>query len=344
MSSLSFNLKPAVVTAMTAVFALTGSLSAQAAELWNFQINVNAGDDQFKIAKKWADSVTDKSNGEIEIELMPSSAIVGNNETLDAVGAGILQGHITDPSYFAGKNPAFAVYGNMVGAWSDPKQFLGYMRDAGGEVGYNALVEPYNVHLIRAGVMIPEALVSKRKIETMDDFKGLKIRAPEGMVSNIFQLAGAAPVNLPTSEVYTALEKGVIDAADYTVFATNYTQGYHKYAPYAAYPGFHSMPMMAVSLNKDIWDGLSADTQQMLRDSVDEFVLDMREQLVSADKKQVAIAEEKGDVTITTLSPEELKKFRATAQTEWDKWRDKSPEAKVAVDSIVAYLKEQDLL
>lgn len=335
-------LKSGVIGAMTTL-ALSISSWAHAQQEWKFQINVNAGDDQYKIAQQWAEDVAQRSNGEITIELLPSSAIVGNNETLDAVGAGILQGHITDPSYFAGKNPAFAVYGNMVGAWSDPYQFLGYMRNAGGEDRYNALVEPYNVHLIRAGAMIPEALVSKRKIETMEDFKGLKIRAPEGMVSNIFQLAGAAPVNLPTSEVYTALEKGVIDAADYTVFATNYTQGYHRFAPYAIYPGFHSMPMMAVSLNKDIWDELSPDDQQMLRDSIDGFVDHLYQQLTEADQEQVEIAKQDG-VKFSTLSPDELKKFRATAQSEWENWRDKSPQAKEAVDSMIQYLKDQDLL
>ncbi|MBR9884760.1 MAG: TRAP transporter substrate-binding protein [Oceanospirillales bacterium] len=331
------------LVALTSAIALSSAMAAQAAENWKFQINVNAGDEQFRIAQEWADSVAEKTNGEITVELLPSQSIVNNNETLDAVGAGILQGHITDPSYFAGKNPAFAVFGNMVGAWSDPYQFLGYMRDSGGEDRYNALVEPYNVHLIRAGAMIPEALVSKRKIENLEDFKGLKIRAPEGMVSNIFQLAGAAPVNLPTSEVYTALEKGVIDAADYTVFATNYTQGYHKYAPYAAYPGFHSMPMMAISLNKSIWDGLAPETQKLLEDSVDLFVDNLYQQLTKADQEQVKIAEANG-VTIATLSPDELKKFRATAQSEWNNWREKSPEAKEAIDTIVAYLKEQNLL
>lgn len=337
-----FCLKTSVI-AMTFAITTIGALSAHAAENWKFQINVNSGDEQYRIAQEWANTVAAKTNGEITIELLPSSSIVGNNETLDAVGAGILQGHITDPSYFSGKNPAFAVFGNMVGAWSDPYQFLGYMRDAGGEDRYNRLIEPYNVHMIRAGAMIPEALVSKRKIEKLDDFKGLKIRAPEGMVSKVFQLAGASPVNLPTSEVYTALEKGVIDATDYTVFATNYTQGYHKYAPFATYPGFHSMPMIDISLNKSIWDGLSKDTQKLLEDSVDGFVDNLYTQLTKADQKQVKIAEENG-VTITTLSPDELKKFRAVAQGEWKNWREKSPEAKEAVDTMSAYLKQKNLL
>jgi len=329
---------------LAAAVALSCPLSAQAKEFWKFQTNVNSGDQLYAVAQEWADAIAEKSDGEINIELLPSSSIVNNNETLDAVGANILQGHLTDPSYFAGKNPAFAVYGNMVGAWSHPSQFLGYMRDSGGEDRYNALVEPYNVHLIRAGAMSPEALISKRKIETLNDFKGLKIRAPEGMVSNIFQLAGAAPVNLPTSEVYTALEKGVIDAADYTVFATNYTQGYYKYAPFAAYPGFHSMPMTDISINKTIWDGLTPEQQKLLEDETDVFTENLYQTLKTEDLKQVEIAKEKGDITITTLSDDELRKFRNVAKDEWTRWREKSPEAQEAIDSIMTYLKKNNLL
>ncbi|MBZ9664332.1 TRAP transporter substrate-binding protein DctP [Pseudomonas sp. LMG 31766] len=328
---------------IAALALILSSTSALAKEEWKFQINVNAGDDEFRIAQEWAKSVGQKTNGEILIEVMPTGTIVGNNETLDAVGAGIIQGHITDPGYFSGKNPAFAVYGNMVGAWSDTSTFLDYMRN-GGEDGYNRLVEPYNVHLIRAGAVGVESLITKRRIEKLDDFKGLKVRAPEGMVSNAFKLVGAAPVNLPTSEVYTALEKGVIDAADYTVFATNYQQGYHKYAPFAIYPGFHSMPMKDISINKAIWDGLSNEHRRILEESVDSFTSQLIGDLQTKDEEQVAIAKQKGDVTLTTLPAEELKKFRQIARAEWSAWRDRSPEAKEAVDSIQAYLQSKDLL
>ncbi|MCI0919232.1 TRAP transporter substrate-binding protein DctP [Stutzerimonas stutzeri] len=318
--------------------------SVAAAQDWKFQINVNAGDDEYRIAQQWAKSVGEKTGGEINIEVLPTGTIVGNNETLDAVGAGIIQGHITDPGYFSGKNPAFAVYGNMVGAWSGPAPFLDYMRNAGGEAGYNRLVEPYNVHLIRAGAVGAESLISKRKIESLDDLKGLKVRAPEGMVSNIFKLVGAAPVNLPTSEVYTGLEKGVIDAADYTVFSTNYQQGYHKYAPFAVYPGFHSMPMKDISVNKALWDELSPEQQKILEDSVDAFTEQLVSDLQKKDEEQVALAKQKGDVTLTSLSEGELKKFRQSARDEWSRWRDRSPQAKEAVDSIQTYLQDKGML
>lgn len=328
---------------LAALALILSSSAVLAKEEWKFQINVNAGDDEFRIAQQWAKSVGEKTNGEILIEVMPTGTIVGNNETLDAVGAGIIQGHITDPGYFSGKNAAFAVYGNMVGAWNDTTTFLDFMRN-GGEDGYNRLVEPYNVHLIRAGAVGVESLITKRRIEKLDDFKGLKIRAPEGMVSNAFKLVGAAPVNLPTSEVYTALEKGVIDAADYTVFATNYQQGYHKYAPFAIYPGFHSMPMKDISINKAIWDGLSDEQKRILEDSVDAFTAQLIGDLQTKDEEQVAIARQKGDVTLTTLPAEELKKFRQIARAEWSSWRERSPEAKEAVDSIQAYLQSKGLL
>lgn len=323
---------------------ILGSGSVAAAQDWKFQINVNAGDDEYRIAQQWAKSVGEKTNGEINIEVLPTGTIVGNNETLDAVGAGIIQGHITDPGYFSGKNPAFAVYGNMVGAWSGPAPFLDYMRNAGGEAGYNRLVEPYNVHLIRAGAVGAESLISKRKIETLDDLKGLKVRAPEGMVSNIFKLVGAAPVNLPTSEVYTGLEKGVIDAADYTVFSTNYQQGYHKYAPFAVYPGFHSMPMKDISVNKALWDDLTPEQQKILEDSVDAFTEQLVTDLRKKDDEQVAVAKQKGDVTLASLTEDELRKFRQSARDEWARWRDRSPQAKEAVDSIQAYLQDKGML
>lgn len=334
---------PCVGLALAASLILTSG-SVAAAQEWKFQINVNAGDDEYRIAQQWAKSVGEKTGGEITIEVLPTGTIVGNNETLDAVGAGIIQGHITDPGYFSGKNPAFAVYGNMVGAWGGPAPFLDYMRNAGGEAGYNRLVESYNVHLIRAGAVGAESLISKRKIETLDDLKGLKVRAPEGMVSNVFKLAGAAPVNLPTSEVYTGLEKGVIDAADYTVFSTNYQQGYHKYAPFAVYPGFHSMPMKDISLNKALWDDLSGEQQQILEDSVDAFTEQLVNDLQKKDQEQVALAKQKGDVTLASLPEEELKKFRQSARDEWARWRERSPQAKEAVDSIQAYLQDKGML
>ncbi|MGC3873167.1 TRAP transporter substrate-binding protein [Halomonas sp. GXIMD04776] len=321
------------------------ALNAQAAEYeWTFQTSETSGEPQYEIKKAWADEVEEKSDGRIQIEILPVNAVVQANQTLQAVKSGTLQGHLTDPSYFTGQNPAFGMLGNLVGAWGDPNEFLDYMRNAGGEELYNELVEPYGLHLIGAAATGLEALPSKRPIRTVDDLKGLKLRAPEGMVYNIFEKAGATPVNLPGSEVYTALEKGVIDAADYTVFATNYKQGLYEFAPYPNYPGFHSLPMVAVSLNKEIWDSLPDDLKSMLESTVDDMADEMVAKLKELDQEAVEEVRQDPDIEIIDMSDEERAKFRNIAEEEWAVWAEKNDMTQKVYDSVVAYLKENNLM
>jgi fatty-acid desaturase len=214
----------------------------------------------------------------------------------------------------------------------------------GGEELYNELVEPYGVHLIGAAATGLESFVSKKPLRTVADLQGLKMRAPEGMVYNIFQKAGATPVNLPGSEVYTALEKGVIDAADYTVFSTNQDQGLHSFARYPNYPGFHSLPMVAVSLNKEIWDGLPEDLQTILEVSVDSMAYEMVALLKARDLVAVNAARLDENIEIIDMAPEERAKFRNIAKSEWVVWADKSEMNQKIYDSVVEYLIDRNLM
>ncbi len=86
--------------------------------------------------------------------------------------------------------------GNLVGAWSDPFELIGFMQSGGGHELYAELVEPYGVHFIGAAATEPEAFVSSVPIRSVEDLKGVKMRAPEGMVYEIFSKAGASPVAL----------------------------------------------------------------------------------------------------------------------------------------------------
>lgn len=319
--------------------------SAQAAEYnWTFQASETAGEPGFELKKMWTDNVRAMTAGRIEIELLPVNAVVQHNQTLDAVGSGILQGHMTDPSYFAGRDPAFGMLGNLVGAWGDPLEFLEYMKYNGGEDLYNELVEPYGVHLIGAAATGLEAFVSKKPIRTVADMKGLKLRAPEGMVYNIFEKAGATPVNLPGSEVYTGLEKGVIDAADYTVFTTNHKQGLHSFAKYPNYPGFHSLPMVAVSLNKEVWDGLPADLKSILKTSVDAMAYEIVAKLKAGDLEAVKDARQDPSIAIIDMAPEERAKFRNIAREEWSLWAKKSEMNQKIYDSVTRFLTDRNLM
>ena len=81
---------------------------------WSIQTSGAAGDNVTAFLEQYAKWVAEDSNGRIQISIMPADSVVKYTETLDAVGANILQGDVTDPSYFAGKDPAYSLIGNMV--------------------------------------------------------------------------------------------------------------------------------------------------------------------------------------------------------------------------------------
>jgi TRAP-type mannitol/chloroaromatic compound transport system substrate-binding protein len=338
-------LKNLTKIALSAVAVGALMSSAIAADFsFRFQSSDPAGNPNFELQQGWAASVKEKTGGRIEIDLLPVESIVAHNETQDAIAAGILDGHVTDTSYFAGKDPAFGLIANPVGAWSSPDEMFAFMNEGGGKELMNELLEPYGLHFVGATTPGLEAFISKVKLNGVDDLKGLKMRAPEGLVQQVFAAAGAAPVNLPGSEVFTGLDKGVIDAADYTVFSTNHSQGMHDVAPNPVYPGFHSMPLVEISLNKGKWDALPADLQAALEESVAEFAVSQVAALAARDMKAVEEAKASGKVTVTDWPAEERAKFRTIATGEWEKVATRSPNAQRVYDVLTSYLKENGLM
>ncbi len=331
--------------ALAAIATTAITASAFAAEFnFKFQSSDPAGNPNFELQQGWTKSLSEKTDGRVEIELLPVGSIVEHRETQDAIAAGILDGHITDTSYFAGKDAAFGLIANPVGAWSDPQQMFDFMSEGGGNELMNDLLEPYGLHFIGATTPGLEAFVSKVPLDGVDDLKGLKMRAPEGLVQQVFAAAGAAPVNLPGSEVFTSLDKGVIDAADYTVFSTNQAQGLNDIAPHPIYPGFHSMPLVEISMNKAKWDELPEDIQNAFTESVKEFAQSQVSALAARDKEAVEAAKAGGEITVHDWSDEERAKFRSIATGEWEKVAEKSPNAQKVYDVLTTYLKENGLV
>ncbi len=303
-----------------------------------------AGDQNFLIQKEWADKLKQDSNGRLEIDLLPVGSVVKHTETLDSIKLGIIDGHLTATGYFSGKDPAFGLLGNMVGAWSDTAQLLDYMNNGGGAELLTELYKPYGVKFVGASTTGVESFVSKVPLDGVDDLKGLKLRAPEGLVQKVFAAAGASPVNLPGSEVFTGLSKGVIDAADYTVFSTNQKNGLNDIAPHPVQPGFHSLPLIDMSISQKKWDAMPEDLQKLLAQSVKDFAVNITTKLKEADTKAVEEAKKNPKITIHDWSAEERKKFRAIAQKEWEKAAEASDNAKKVYQSVTQYLADKGLL
>lgn len=328
---------------LVAVIGLTNTVVAQDFS-FRFQSSDPAGNPNFEYQKAWTELVSERSGGKVTIELLPVGSVVEYNETLDAVAGGILDGQICDSSYWAGKDPAFGLISNPVGAWSDPSQMIDFVENGGGKEIMQELLGSYGLHFI--GVTTPglEAFVSRVPLDGVEDLKGVKVRSPEGPIANVFAAAGAAPVNLPASEVYTSLDKGVVDAADYSVFSVNQQQGLNKVANHPVYPGFHSLPLVEVSMNKAKWDALPDDVKTMLQDTVKEFQQNQINGLKAADQKALEEARADSSITIHDWSAEERTKFRTIAVAEWERIAKGSPMSQKVFDTLTGYLKGKGLL
>jgi TRAP-type mannitol/chloroaromatic compound transport system substrate-binding protein len=310
---------------------------------WKMQSYWQSGTLPQNLFEGFARRVKEESGGRLVIDALPTNSVVAPPESLDAVSAGVLDGHNGGPAYFTGKDAAFALIGDPQGAFDSPYQFQMWMSYGGGNELARELYGNYGVHFVGGVWYGQECLVSKRALRTLADFKGLKIRAPQGMSGDIFSLLGAAPVQLPGSEVYTALERGVVDASDWGTLSMNEDLGYHKLAKFPSYPGFHSMPMGEISVNKAKWDGLPADLKAILEGATRDFALEMIQQNYLADVKVAVEAAQRGFEPVD-LPAAERQRFREVARGVWKEYAARSPLAQKVYDSQIAFLNRLGLL
>lgn len=295
----------------------------------------------------WQQKVGIMSGGSLMIEVLPTKAVVPHKETIDAVANGILDGDLNAVAYFSGRDPAFALMGDLIAGYDTPEQVQTFCMEGGGKQVLQKLYDKYgggNIHVVGCGPYAQEALVAKVPICSIEDFKGVKIRSPEGLAAEVFKRAGASPVSLPFSEVYTSLEKGIVDAADASAYVNNDASGMHKVALYPLYPGIHSMAILQFVVNKDVWTGLSDAERTILETWYLAAYVTMRRQADLQDRDLAARDREGGKLTLIDWSKEERAKFRKIAVQAWQDFGAKSPLAQEALDAHLGFMKRTGLL
>lgn len=319
------------------------SFAAGAQEAWTIQSLWGAGSINQQVFERFAENVTEASGGRLTIEALPVGSVVAHNETLDAVGADILQGHHSASVYFTGRDPAFGLLGDLNAAYENPEQMQQWFYQRGGLELARELYAQHNLYYVGPVFWGVESIPVSKPVRNMAEFAGVKLRMPEGPSADLFRNIGAAPVTLPGSEVFAALERGVIDGTDWGTLSMNQDLGYHKIAPYPIYPGLHSMPAGEVSINMDRWNALPDDLKALVHMAVRDFNNDMINSLEVADIKAVADAQAEG-AEIIDWSAEERKKLRTEAAKVWADYGTKSEMAGRILESQMAWLKELQLL
>ena len=335
--------------AATAGLAAGGALAApsiaaaQTTHRWKMQSLWQAGSINQKIFEDWCGRVKEATNGRVLIEPLAAGTIVAYSETVDAMTNGILDAHHSGGPYFSGKEPALALIGDLNGGFENPYQNQMWFEYGGGLELAREAYRKFNITYVGPVWWGVESVPAKKPLRTLADFKGVKMRVPEGLGAEIWRRAGAGVVTLPGSEVYTALERGVIEATDWGTLGMNSDLGYHKIAKYPLHPGFHSMPSAEVAVSTPKWNALTPDLKVLIEMAVRDFSREMVQRIAVEDMKAAELAKAQG-VELVTWSPEERKKFRQLAQQSWADWAKKSPLAQKVYDSQVAFLKKLQLI
>ncbi|WP_172296894.1 TRAP transporter substrate-binding protein [Pseudoruegeria sp. HB172150] len=295
-----------------------------------------------KLAAEFADNVQTMSGGDIAIEMFYSSPVVATVETFDAAANGILDCDMTGGGYQTGKNPAFQFVGDIMGGYATPYQQLSWLYYGGGLDAAQELYNQYGMQLVGWWVYGQESLASTKPIRNAEDFKDWKFRSPPGMETKIFEKLGASPIVMDFTEIFTALETGIIDGADASGIANNMGMGLYDIAGHANFPGFHSMPSDHLACNKAVWDAMPEEHRRIMSVAMEALALRTALTFEKANAEAVAQLKEQG-IEIHTWSDDDLQAFRDAAQATWPEFAS-SPEAEALVESHMAYLRQLGLV
>jgi len=334
--------------AVSTVALVVSSSMVQAADTIKLQASSRAGDWAMQFYQTWVEKFNTMTGPDgTKMEVLPTQAVVPYKETIDAVANGILSGDLNAISYFAGRDQAFSILGDLISGYDTVDQMQTFCQYGGGKEILQKVYDKYtngNTVVVGCGPYAREAFVSSIPINTIDDLKGVKLRSPEGLAAEVFKRAGASPVALPFSEVYTSLEKGLVQAADASAYVNNDASGMHKVAKYPIYPGIHSMAVLQLVMNKSAHDKMSDADKAILEVWYTAMNTSMRRLADLEDRRLVAEHKAGDDITVIDWAQEDRDKMRAIAVQAWDDVADKSPLAREALDTHIAFMKQIGLL
>jgi TRAP-type mannitol/chloroaromatic compound transport system substrate-binding protein len=338
-------LKTAAVTVgATAGLGFPAVVRAQAPIKWKVQTAAYAGTAGYTAFQKYCATIKDLSEGKLQFQAFPPDAVVGTFEMFNAVKGGVLDAMHCFTIYWAGTMPVAAFLSSYPLGLDRPDQWETWFYELGGLQIARKAFRAHNMYYVGPIQHDLNLIHSKVPIKSFEEFKGKRIRLPGGMVADIFSQAGVSPVLLTGGEVYGALDRGVIDGADFVGPAVNYNLRFGVVAKYIimgppSTPCFHQpVDLMDFTVNMAKWTALPKHLQEVVaaatrQHSWDNYAYIQKENIAAWEKYKT------DGVQVIRLSEEDVQKFRRYAIPMWFKWAKRDPMAKEAFASQLAFMR-----
>jgi TRAP-type mannitol/chloroaromatic compound transport system substrate-binding protein len=287
------------------------------------------------MAQHFADTVKLASGGRLDIKLFSAGELVGAFESFDAVSKGSAQIGHDWPGYWKGKNEAFVAFAS-VPFGLDTEGYNIWLYERGGLEMMQDLYGRYNLYALPGGNGGQEmGLFSNKRATKLQDFKGLRVRTP-GWFMDIMNDLGASVSPLPGGEVYLALERGVIDAAEFSAPAINYPMGFDEITKYVIQPGVHQPSVQcAIFINKDAWEELPDDLKWIVDTAAKETQLWSAAWIENLNVEAIRRFKEK--VEFVRMDEETISAFAERTMKYLDNLKAKNADVKKVLESQEAF-------
>jgi TRAP-type mannitol/chloroaromatic compound transport system substrate-binding protein len=268
----------ATAAAGTAALGFPMIAKAQGPISMRWQSTWPAKDILHEYANDYAKKVNDMSGGDLKIEVLPAGAVVPAFGLLDAVSKGTLDGGHGVLVYSYGKQNALALWGSGPAYGMDANMLLAWHKYGGGKelltklyssIGGNVVSFPY-------GPMPTQPLGwFKKPVTKAEDFKGLKYRTV-GLSIDVFQALGAAVNALPGGEIVPAMDRGLLDAAEFNNATSDRILGFPDVSKVCMLQSYHqNAEQMEIMFNKTKFDALPAKLKAIIENAVEAASQDM---------------------------------------------------------------------
>ena len=259
-------------TAAAAAIAAPAVVKAQGPVTMRWQSTWPSKDIFHEYALDFAKKVNDMTGGDLKIEVLPAGAVVPAFGLLDAVSKGTLDGGHGVLVYHYGKQSALALWGSGPGYAMDANMLLAWHKYGGGKellaklydsIGANVVSFPY-------GPMPTQPLGwFKKPMTKIEDFKGLKYRTV-GISIDLFNGLGAAVNALPGGEIVSAMDRGLLDAAEFNNASSDRILGFPDVSKVCMLQSYHqNAEQFEIMFNKSKFDALPANMKSIIESAVD---------------------------------------------------------------------------
>ncbi|MCJ7765484.1 MAG: TRAP transporter substrate-binding protein DctP [Thiovulaceae bacterium] len=242
---------------------------------------------------RFAENVNRASGGSLEIKVYPKNTLIPALAVFDAASSGQIDAFHSGPYYWKGKNSAFSLFsGSPFGMTAE--EVNSWMLYGNGMTLWRKLYAKNNLYpLLGGNTNIQMGGWYRKPIESLSDMQGLKMRIP-GLGGEVYAKMGANPVLLSAGEIYSALERGVIDASEWVGPALDLKMGFYKVAPYY-YSGFHEPgSVLELTFNQHKWKKLSSEHQAIIEMASAQMNTDMASEFHFENMKALETLKTKG--------------------------------------------------